>query len=519
MAIRRELGGIAPHVERQAVLRIREEDLERLEKHLFQRYPSREWGTFFEFGFCRTTWGLAMTYVNGLWPEPGDLDRQVGLTRFNSQYSRRAFRHSAESTLAVGVVHSHPEGCGTFPSALDDDMDTYFAREFSAYTHGAPYCSLILQRSARTGLTFTARIFDRGEWIHADSLVVVGVTSERFQSETKRASEMPPEGYDDHATTARLRSVMGERSAARLRGSTVGVVGCSGTGSPAVHVLARAGVGEFVLVDPERFAPSNLERMHGSTRNHADLKPGPYKVEMMRQLIESINPLARITTFAGNILHDNVRHELLRCDMLLGCTDTQHARAALSDLASHYLLPSVDVGVLMEGAGGRVSTQLIDVTVFSPRYPCGFCTGRIDGVALSEELASPEEIEARQRAAVDALKRGDDPDQYWHQQQRQLHTVGYLTSIAGSLIAGYAEGMLTGAFEPPHSSFQFDIGRERLGVTAPPRRRLEGCTCEKHRGWSDSARSFCNVTRPPHWSSRGVLLHVPTDSRFKEVAQ
>ncbi len=82
---------------------------------------------------------------------------------------------------------------------------------------------------------------------------------------------------------------------------------------------------------------------------------------------------------------------------------------------------------------------------------------------MSVELMTADEKRARQAAAKEAEKRGDNPDQYWRN-QRQLHTVGYLTTTAGALTAGYAEGWLTGAFAMPHTAFQFDIGQVRLGV-------------------------------------------------------
>jgi len=386
-------------------------------------------------------------------------------------------------------------------------MDLYFAREFSAYSGGAPYCSLILQRNGRTGLTFTGRVFDKGEWLSVESLISVGPVIQRYHSEI-HFEEMPTSTRVEESTTARLEGVMGLQSAQRLNRGVIGIAGCSGTGSPAAHVLARAQVKTFVLVDPQRFAPSNHERFHVSIRSDVDRQPAPYKVELVRRLIESVNPEAQVTTVAGNILHDNVLDELLRCDLLLGCTDTQHGRAALSDLASLYLLPSLDVGVLMDGKNGKLSTQLTDLTVFSPDIPCGFCGGRIDGVALSHELMSEQELRAREAAAAEAAARGDDPNQYWRR-QRQFPTVGYLTTIAGAMAAGYAEGWLTGAFAIPHSHFQFDIGRERLGVVAPPRTRTIGCSCGTHRGWADLASSFRNVVRPPHWERRGTLLYRP----------
>jgi len=134
-----------------------------------------------------------------------------------------------------------------------------------------------------------------------------------------------------------------------------------------------------------------------------------------------------------------------------------------------------------------------------------FCRGRVDPVELAQELMTDEERSHRQLAAEQARARGDNPDQYWRRNRRQLHTVGYLTTAAGALAAGYAEGWLTGTFDRPHPSFQFDIGSERLGCVAPPQTREPACRCGLHKGWGDAARSFRNVALPRHWSPRAVL--------------
>jgi hypothetical protein len=169
------------------------------------------------------------------------------------------------------VVHSHPQGYCTLPSVLDDDMDQYFARELAAYSGGAPYCSLILQRSRSGELTFTARACDRGEWLPVETLLAVGDTIERWQSEANPPDEHGQTNGKANAARARAGAVLGESSLKRLAAATVGIVGCSGTGSPATHVLARGGVGGFVVVDPQRFEESNLERLHGSVYR------GPYR--------------------------------------------------------------------------------------------------------------------------------------------------------------------------------------------------------------------------------------------------
>jgi tRNA A37 threonylcarbamoyladenosine dehydratase len=489
---------------RRALIRIRATDREHLEKHVFQRYPHREWGTFFRFGWTRTPWGIAITYVDALLPAAGDLNRQTGMTTFRGQYSRRAFQAAAgEDRLAVGVVHSHPAGYATTASPLDDDMDEYFSRELAAYSGGSPYCSLILERNDETGLSFSGRLYDRGDWLPVDEFLTVGDRLERQKSALLLVPDDPEDA--NGTTTQRLRSLMGLASERRLRSAVVGVIGCSGTGSPAIEVLARAGVGSFVLADPERLSPSNLERMHGAFQRHLSLAELPFKVDLMREMIAEINPAARVTTFVGNVLHENVFHELLRCDVVLCCVDSYHGRVALSDLASHYLVPSLDVGLGMDGKNGRVTEQVVDLTQYGPDLPCAFCRDRVDSAELAKELMTEEERIHRQRIAKQAAERGDDPDQYWRRSRRQLHTVGYLTTAAGALAAGYAEGWLTGTFQPPHPSFQFDVGTERLGCVAPPQIRDPACRCGMHLGWANAARSFRNIALPQHWPKRALI--------------
>ncbi len=508
MAFQRE---VAPNLAladdgRIAILRIRKSDRDKLEKHLFQRYPHREWGTFLRFGFRRTSWGLALSYIDPMLPELGDLDRQSDVTVFRDKYSLRAMRVAERSEVAVGVAHSHPVGFGTTASRLDDDMDSYFARELTAYSGGFPYVSLIFQRSDETGFTFSGRVYDRGDWLPVTILLTIGETVEKEFAENLAHVDDPV--YDDlgteQSTTARLDELLGLPAARRLRNAVVGIVGCSGTGSPAVEVLARANVGGLVLVDPQRLAPSNVERVHGSVFDDINREPLPYKVEIQQRHIAAINPRARVTSLVGNVLHENVLDELLRCDIVMGCTDSVHGRVFLSDVAKHYLLPSIDVGVDMNGRHGKLSNQTADFTHYSPDLPCAFCNGLVNTAAMSIELMTDEERRSRRAAAQEALERGDNPDHYWRG-ERQLHTVGYLTSAVGSIAAGYVEGMLTGEFTMPHTAFQFDIGQPHFAVV-PTLPLNADCSCHEHIGWADQARSFRNVARPRHWPLRAVLL-------------
>lgn len=486
---------------RLCLLRITAADREKLEGLIFKRYPHREWGTFFRFGYRITPWGIYVTFVDALEPGPGGLKRTSGIVEFEPAYILRAQFALAATELGIGVVHSHPLGCSTFPSSLDDDMDDYFASEFSAYGGGRPYVSLRMARDGEGRFTFSGEARVAGERILVTEMFTVGVSLRREVAEFPTGTYSMARQADE--PTARVRELLGQEKVSRLKNSTVGIVGCGGTGSPAAHILARAGIRRFVLVDPEFFAPSNHERFHASTWRDLELKQS--KVELVQRLILDINPVAEVTIIRGNVLDEAVLDELLRCDLVLGCTDSQHSRVALSDYATHYLLPCIDSAVLMRAKHGKLTEQVGEFARYTADEPCAWCLGRINQKLLWYEFMSDEERERRKRAAAEALARGIDGEHYWGGEPPKELTVGYMTTTIGAMQAGYAEGWITGSSQMPHQRFQFDLGMPLLGAVPADKPRNPECSCNRTKGWSDQARADRSVSRPAHWPESEIL--------------
>lgn len=461
---------------------------------MFKRYPHREWGSFFSFGFRITSWGIHVTFVDLLEPLPGDLKRKSSIVEFDAGYIMRAQLALDNSELGIGVVHSHPQGFGTFASWLDEDMDRYFAQEFAAYGAGRPYVSLRIARNAEGKFSFTGEAWFNGHQSPVTEWLTVGDELHREQEELRDQATMCDVADDER--TRRHAQLVGNRLG-RLRNAVIAVIGCGGLGSPSVQVLARAGVRRFVLVDPDRFGASNMERMHGSTWR--DLKAKPLKVEILRRLILDIEPAAEVTMIQGNLLDDATLDEILQCDLALGCTDSQHSRAGLGDYASHYLLPCIDAAVLMRAKDSRLTEQVGEIARYTADEPCPWCLGRINQKTLVYELMTDEEREQRARAAVDAIQRGVDGVQYWGDKPSPELTVGYMTTAVGAIQAGYAEGWITGASRMPHQRFQFDVGMPLLGVVPAEKSRRPDCSCNRTKGWADQARSDRSVTMPAHW--------------------
>jgi hypothetical protein len=196
---------------------------------------------------------------------------------------------------------------------------------------------------------------------------------------------------------------------------------------------------------------------------------------------------------------DAVIDAVITADVVLGCTDQQHSRLAISDLAVRFLVPAIDCGVALEGADGKVSGQIVQLVRCLAADPCVLCRGMISPQRVGEELMSLEERKQRTTAAQDAIARGEDPDPYWHGAP-QLNTVGYLTTAAGALAAGYAIGWLTGRFDPPFSRLQMNLTAPFLDVTDDPIQARSYCACRRIRGWADQGSAERFVTAPTHWT-------------------
>jgi len=472
------------------IVRMAAPESDELRENLFRRYPSKEWATFARFGWREVPSGLILTLA-GLEPQlEGDLDPTVSNVAFQEPYTLRTALRAEDHPFALGVCHSHPEDCLPRPSHIDDDMDRYFAEYFADFAPGRPYVSLIAAR-VDGEFAVAGRVRWRGDW-----LLVTRFAIERVPLRTWLGGARPAADAAVRPRTARLAAAFGEEAEAHLRRATVAVIGAGGTGSAAIEILARAGVGRLIIIDPDALADSNLERVHGSEPNQA--REEIAKVAVARDHVRRIDPTCKVTTIRGALPQPVVVDAVVQADVALGCTDQQHSRLALSDLAFRYLVPSIDCGVVLEGNAGRVTGQVVQLVRFLAADPCALCREMTDPRRLAQELMSEEERHQRQAAAAAAAERGEDPDPYWRGMP-QLNTVGYLTTTAGAIAAGYAIGWLTGRFDPPFGRVQLNFVGRFLDVADADGDSRPDCSCHRARGWADQGAAEALITAPEHW--------------------
>ena len=142
----------------------------------------------------------------------------------------------------------------------------------------------------------------------------------------------------------------------KLKGSTVVIVGCGGLGSQLIADLVCAGVGGYVLVDPDTVSESNLNRqfIHFG-------KSGRRKVDSAEEWILNADPDCRVEKHACALDADNALSLVSEGDIIADCLDNIASRRILAEACRKAGRTLVHAGV--EGRYGQVMTFLPDAPI------------------------------------------------------------------------------------------------------------------------------------------------------------
>jgi len=243
--------------------------------------------------------------------------------------------------VASQAWHGHPTGFPWF-SEIDDAADEkLFPSLFGWLTSEAPLASMIMLPD---GALAGRAVQMHGVGERLDCIRLAGDDFVFWHNASHR-QEIP-----DHAL--RIAQAFGDETYRLLRMLRIGVVGCSGTGSIVIEQLARNCVGELILVDHDHIERKNLNRILNSTLDDARCKvPKP---QVQQRAIQLMELGTKVRIFDGDLMSRTTLKALSTCDVLFGCMDSIDGRHVLNKLASSYVIPLIDVGVLLEadGTGG-----------------------------------------------------------------------------------------------------------------------------------------------------------------------
>lgn len=92
---------------------------------------------------------------------------------------------------------------------------------------------------------------------------------------------------------SRTEALIGKENLEKLQNSKVAIFGLGGVGSYVLEGLARAGLGNLILVDNDTISESNLNRQIIALKSTI----GKYKVEVAKDRVLEINPNANIKIY------------------------------------------------------------------------------------------------------------------------------------------------------------------------------------------------------------------------------
>lgn len=322
-----------------------------------------------------------------------------GLTITSEGYVPALARAEAIGASALWF-HTHPgSGSSPRPSRHDKQVDQEITELFKIRTGRDDYGTLICA-SDDDQLTFTGRVDVGAGPVEIDRLWEVGRRLRLTSAHNKAKATDVPAIFDRNvrAFGGAVQQVLGALN--------VAVVGCGGTGSSVAEQLVRLGVRHLTLIDPDELTESNLTRVYGSTPEDV----GTNKARALAQYLLRVAPDVEVEAIEGTINTESVARELVRCDVVFGCTDDNAGRLVLSRIATYLLTPVIDSGVLLTSDDADKLTGIDGrVTTLTPGAACLVCRDRIDLQRAQAEVLSPDERQQRQKEGYAAALPGVEP--------------------------------------------------------------------------------------------------------------
>ena len=152
----------------------------------------------------------------------------------------------------------------------------------------------------------------------------------------------------------RTEYLIGQEALQKLKNSKVAIFGIGGVGSYVVEALARSGVGSFVLVDKDTVSISNLNRQLIATLDTI----GKNKVDIAKERILSINPNAKVKTFADFFMPGNTNILDNSITYIVDAIDTVTAKIELVIQAKKLDIPIISC----MGTGNKLDPTKFEIT-------------------------------------------------------------------------------------------------------------------------------------------------------------
>ena len=263
-----------------------------------------------------------------------------GNASFQPDYLARAIRTARQKKAGLAFMHSHPSSGWQGMSGADIKAE----QDVLAYPAGATGLPLVGLTIGADGY-WSARFWEREggqmrrHWCEKTS--VVGPNFYRLYFNDRIAPA--PLRRDILRRTFDTWGRHSQNTISRLR---VGIVGLGSVGCIVAEAIARIGVSQVTLIDPDKVEEHNLDRLlYGTVQDIGKLKVHLAAQAMQRHATaEKI----QITTLPISVHNRDAYEAALDCDVLFSCVDRPIARDVLNYIAHAHLIPVIDGGIAVE---------------------------------------------------------------------------------------------------------------------------------------------------------------------------
>ena len=348
--------------------------------HLLQHYVAGDYQEDLCFALWRPSTGsrrkTALVYEILL---PRDEERRLhGNASFEPGYFARAIRRAITDKVGLAFMHSHP---GTGWQGMSQ-FDVEAERDVLAYPAGATDLPLLGLTIGSDGY-WSARFWEKSEGemgrTPCTKVRVVGPDSYRLYFDDKM---VPPPGRRE--VLRRTYDTWGSRAQGDISRLMVGIVGLGSVGSIVAEAIARIGVANITLIDPDRVEVHNLDRLLHATESDI----GRPKVELAEREIRSRSTSedVQIVSFPRSV-HDRVAYEAaIDCDILFSCVDRPTGRDVLNYIAYAHLIPVIDGGVEVQTLNDYLHSAHWRAHLVGPHRQCMRCNGQYNTSMVVSEL-------------------------------------------------------------------------------------------------------------------------------------
>ena len=351
-------------------------------EHLLQHYQQGERQEDLCFALWRPSTGLnrkAAIVYEVILPQQGERNL-TGNASFTHGYTSRAIFEARRQNAGLAFMHSHPVP-GWQNLSYVDELAERTVLAPPARATGQPLVGMTVGSDRYWSARFWDNINGKPQIQWCEKVRLVGPKSYQLQFNDRIVQPRPR--LEELRRTYDTWGASAQNDISRMR---VGIVGLGSVGCIVAETMARIGIQQVTLFDPDRVEKHNLDRLlYGTAKDVGKLKVDLAKTRME---LSATATQPAIKAISKSIKDRDAFNQVLDCDIILSCVDRPMARDILNYVTNAHLIPVIDCGVAITKNRGLDTLEGAHwkAHIITPYHQCLRCNSQYNTGMVSAEL-------------------------------------------------------------------------------------------------------------------------------------